>query len=122
MGWGAAKTETEMLQQLQQQAQMQARLQQAATKAPSLSRSRPLVCLASRRNVQTADNPQSTAATTTSATPSSDEMQVVSVAVPVEPQIAPAQQQSQSSFGMVGVLAVAAVAAGFLFKKFRSNG
>lgn len=73
------------------------------------------ICPASRRNMQQADRQEASSTTT-----SSNDLQV-SIAVPIE-QAPPAQQQGQSNFDVIGALAAAAVAAGFIFKKLRSNG
>lgn len=77
-----------------------------------------VVCQGFKRGMQqTSSAPASTTATASS--PPEGEAQV-SIAVPIE-QAPAAKQQSQSGFGMAWILVAAAVAAGLVFKKLKSN-
>jgi len=102
-----------MLQLQLQQVQPYARGHPPAI--PRSSKRSLAICQATRRGVQQADRQEASSTTTTS-----NDLQV-SIAVPIE-QAPPAHQQGQSSFGVIGALAAAAVAAGLIFKKLRSNG
>lgn len=101
--------------QLQHQAHLQARPHPGLLVGrSSCSRA---VCRGFKRGMQqTASAPPSS----TTATASPDSEMQVSIAVPLE-QAPAAQQQSQGGSGMAWILVAAAVAAGFVLKKLRSN-
>lgn len=102
---------------LQAQLSSQARPAQHVLPVRRSSCSR-VVCQGFKRGMQqTSSAPASTTATTSR--PPEAEAQV-SIAVPIE-QAPAAKQQTQSRFGMAWILVAAAVAAGLVFKKLKSN-
>lgn len=97
-----------------QQAQLHARAQQVVHVSRSRCRH---VCQAAKRDMQPAEAAQARTSTTSSST--AEDAQV-SIAVPLE-QPPAALEPSRSGNGIAWILVAAAVAAGLVFKKLRSN-